>query len=332
MGTSLRSGIDQPVLVQTGDLDLGVLRSHANRDAIQQGGGTWWAPWYNPPPYTSCALPDGFILKSCERSSVTREEKCYFDCKPGYAKMNNLTNGMELSSETTFMCNIDTRKIDNNFSCVTFDLDFTKGLTNLTNLFGSNAFSGPATPPPSPPPPTQPPPAWKPSPPPPPTQPPPPPVWQQPPPVLSDPSNFQCHLENKYITVFSHLNNTSYTVQPRYCKNTKTSEIVDNSFCNSTDNGCEILLSCFTDGQPRGYFAKTGPGETKVSEGYNQLCAKARVATQEEVRFAQALGTVAPESARWYGNIYQNYGSQTKIFGASKNIRARHFVSTFHHL
>jgi hypothetical protein len=122
MGTSLErtsprrwNGVNDTTVTYYG-------RSDVHDDAFKQDGGLGLGFTTTRSP--SCVLPDGFAaafdVKGCLKGS-NGEEMCVFTCQPGYKMMNKLTNGFENSTTTTFTCKNGI--LDNNFSCVPFNLD-----------------------------------------------------------------------------------------------------------------------------------------------------------------------------------------------------------------
>jgi hypothetical protein len=161
------------------------------------------------------------------------------------------------------------------------------------------------------------------NPPPPPVWVPPPPVWEPPvwapPPPAWAPFDFQCYKDN-YDT-FVHPQGGNFYMQPYYCKNKHTLEIVDNSYCSGTDNGCEITHGCVL-GTNQMTVWKTGPNKSlQVSSRYDAGCeglisqaAQIQQDLNELTRqqdHAIASGTYQyipppPAVTEWYGNIWQH--------------------------
>ncbi len=135
---------------------------------------------------------------------------------------------------------------------------------------------------------------------------PPPQAWAPPP---HDPNNFQCYRDEVDTFNDPFIPNRTWKIQPQYCKNKTTLEIVDNSYCSMTDNGCEIPQACTGDGQPMEQIFKTGPGKRlEISSRYNAGCANifSRVSTADDIAAAAANPWI-PQATQWFGHIHQTW-------------------------
>jgi hypothetical protein len=130
-----------------------------------------------------------------------------------------------------------------------------------------------------------------------------------------DPSNFQCY-KGDYDTFI--IDGGNFNFQPYYCKNKSTLEIVDNSYCSGTDNGCEIRQGCNL-GTDQIKIYKTGPNKrVEVSSRYDAGCEglisqAAQIQKQMDKLQQQQVGQPyyrPPAATEWYGNAYNDPGQQ----------------------